>query len=235
MSSPTNANPSRIATGIEASIARSELILGGQKSGKSRRAELLARQWLDQNPAHQAVLIATAQPWDEEMRQRITRHQADRAQRVPGMTTVEEPLALAEAISQHSRADTLVVVDCLTLWLTNLLMPAEPDAVVPDSATVSTPDLSLGLPAGLEGNLVPNRPAAPTQHAHTATLLIAIENAHGPVVIVGNEIGLGVIPMGREVRAFVDALGRLNQDVASVCSRVTLMAAGLPLTLKDAT
>jgi adenosylcobinamide kinase / adenosylcobinamide-phosphate guanylyltransferase len=235
MSSPTNANPSRIANGIAASIARSELILGGQKSGKSRRAELLARQWLDQNPAHQAVLIATAQPWDEEMRQRITRHQADRAQRVPGMTTVEEPLALAEAISQHSRADTLVVVDCLTLWLTNLLMPAEPDAVVPDSATVSTLDLALGLPAGLEGNLVPNRPAAPTQHAHTATLLIAIENAHGPVVIVGNEIGLGVIPMGREVRAFVDALGRLNQDVASVCSRVTLMAAGLPLTLKDAT
>jgi adenosylcobinamide kinase/adenosylcobinamide-phosphate guanylyltransferase len=196
-------------------IAQSELILGGQKSGKSRRAELLARQWLDQSSAHNAVLIATAQPWDEEMRQRIARHQADRAQRVPDMTTVEEPLALAEAIAQHSRADTLVVVDCLTLWLTNLLMPAEPHAVVPD--------------------LLPNRPVALVQQAQAATLLIAIENAPGPVVIVGNEIGLGVIPMGREVRAFVDALGRLNQDVASVCSRVTLMAAGLPLTLKDAT
>jgi adenosylcobinamide kinase / adenosylcobinamide-phosphate guanylyltransferase len=196
-------------------IAQSELILGGQKSGKSRRAELLARQWLDQSSAHNAVLIATAQPWDEEMRQRIARHQADRAQRVPDMTTVEEPLALAEAIAQHSRADTLVVVDCLTLWLTNLLMPAEPHAVVPD--------------------LLPNRPVALVQQAQAATLLIAIENAPGPVVIVGNEIGLGVIPMGREVRAFVDALGRLNQDVASVCSRVTLMAAGLPLTLKETT
>ena len=64
-------------------------------------------------------------------------------------------------------------------------------------------------------------------------LLIAIKQAAGPVVLVGNEIGLGVIPMGRETRAFVDALGRLNQDVAAVCERVTFMAAGLPLTLKS--
>jgi adenosylcobinamide kinase / adenosylcobinamide-phosphate guanylyltransferase len=190
-------------------IARSELILGGQKSGKSRRAELLARQWLDQSGEHHAVLIATAQPWDDEMSQRIARHQVDRAQRVPGMATVEEPLALAQAIAERSRADTLLVVDCLTLWLTNLLMPAE--AVVSDKKV----------------------PPARDSAAHIASLLIAIENAPGPVVLVGNEIGLGVIPLGREVRAFVDALGRLNQDVAGVCQRVTLMAAGLPLTLKD--
>jgi adenosylcobinamide kinase/adenosylcobinamide-phosphate guanylyltransferase len=188
-------------------IAKSELILGGQKSGKSRRAELLARQWLDQRPGHRAVLIATAQPWDDEMHQRIARHQADRAERVPGMTTVEEPLALAEAIQKRSQPDTLVVVDCLTLWLTNLLMPAEYE---------------------------PNRPLAPVDIAQEASLLIAISQASGPVVLVGNEIGLGVIPMGREVRAFVDALGKLNQDVAAACQRVTLMAAGLPLTLKDA-
>jgi adenosylcobinamide kinase / adenosylcobinamide-phosphate guanylyltransferase len=191
-------------------IAKSELILGGQKSGKSRRAELLARQWLAQSSGHRAVLIATAQPWDEEMRQRIARHQADRAERVPGMATVEEPVALAEAIARHSQADTLVVVDCLTLWLTNLLMPAEPAP-----------------------NLEQNQPPASTDTARAASLLIAIEQSKGPVVIVGNEIGLGVIPMGREVRAFVDALGRLNQDVAATCQRVTLMAAGLPLTLKD--
>jgi adenosylcobinamide kinase / adenosylcobinamide-phosphate guanylyltransferase len=191
-------------------IAKTELILGGQKSGKSRRAELLARQWLAQNPDHRAVLIATAQPWDDEMRQRIARHQADRAERVPGMVTVEEPLALAEAIARHSQPNTLVVVDCLTLWLTNLLMPAE-----------STQ------------NSEEKRPLASMDIARTASLLIAIEQAKGPVVIVGNEIGLGVIPMGREVRVFVDALGRLNQDVAATCQRVTLMAAGLPLTLKD--
>ena len=64
-------------------------------------------------------------------------------------------------------------------------------------------------------------------------LLEAIESSRGPLVLVGNEIGLGVIPLGREVRAFVDALGRLNQEVAQACERVTLMAAGLPLTLKD--
>jgi adenosylcobinamide kinase / adenosylcobinamide-phosphate guanylyltransferase len=190
-------------------IAKSELILGGQKSGKSRRAELLARDWLAQSPDHRAVLIATAQPWDDEMRERIARHQVDRAERVPGLATVEEPLALAQAIERHSQAHTLVVVDCLTLWLTNLLMPAE---TAPSSEE--------------------NRPLAGMGIAKAASLLIAIEQAKGPVVLVGNEIGLGVIPMGREVRAFVDALGRLNQDVAATCQRVTLMAAGLPLTLK---
>ena len=183
------------------SISRSELILGGQKSGKSRRAELLARDWLAQSPLHKAVLIATAQPWDDEMRERISRHQADRAERVPGMRTLEEPLALHRAITQSSAPDTLVVVDCLTLWLTNMLMPAGDAQHQPDSSLI---DL----------------------------LLPAIEKSSGPVVLVGNEIGLGVIPLGRETRAFVDALGNLNQAVAAVCDRVTLMAAGLPLTLK---
>ena len=192
---------------ISTTISPSELILGGQKSGKSRRAELLAKQWLDETPTHRAVLIATAQPWDEEMRQRIARHQADRAVRVPSMQTFEEPLALAAAIKANSRADTLVVVDCLTLWLTNLLMPSDAQS---------------------------NLPVAPMDTAPAASLSIAIQEAPGPIVLVGNEIGLGVIPMGREVRAFVDVLGRLNQDVAAVCQRVTLMAAGLPLTLKDA-
>ena len=140
------------------------------------------------------------QAWDGEMRERIARHQRDRAERVPGMATVEEPLALASALTAHSTTDTLVVVDCLTLWLTNLLMPAEG--------------------AGVDAT------------SPTAALCAAIAAARGPVVLVGNEIGLGVIPMGRETRAFVDALGALNQAVAAACERVTLMAAGLPLTLK---
>ncbi|MCZ8257753.1 MAG: bifunctional adenosylcobinamide kinase/adenosylcobinamide-phosphate guanylyltransferase [Polaromonas sp.] len=188
------------------SNARSELILGGQKSGKSRRAELLAKQWLGQSTQHRAVMIATARPWDDEMRERIRRHQQDRAERVPGMATVEEPLELAQAIARHSAGNTLVVVDCLTLWLTNLLMPAP----------------------GFESN----QPLAQALHTHTAMILGAIGSAPGPVVVVGNEIGLGVIPLGRETRAFVDALGLLNQQVAGACERVTLMAAGLPLTLK---
>jgi adenosylcobinamide kinase/adenosylcobinamide-phosphate guanylyltransferase len=203
------------------SVAPSELILGGQKSGKSRRAELLARQWLDADPTHRAVLIATAQPWDTEMRQRIARHQADRAQRVPGMHTVEEPLQLAQAIVRHSDAHTLVVVDCLTLWLTNCLMPMQENG--DESSDRGNTDKSKQ-----------NMPLAQAQQVQTAPLLIAISNAPGPVVLVGNEIGLGVIPMGVQVRAFVDTLGRLNQDVAATCQRVTLMAAGLPLTLKGA-
>ena len=185
---------------------RSELILGGQKSGKSRRAELLARSWLAGSPAHQAVLIATAQPWDAEMRERIARHQTDRAERVPGMQTVEEPVQLAQTLTRHSQPDTLVVVDCLTLWLTNWLMPAEEN----QSKKAVVQDMSM----------------------QTAMLFRAIEQAAGPVVLVGNEIGLGVIPLGRDTRTFVDALGRLNQDVAQACARVTFMAAGLPLSLK---
>ena len=190
---------------------QSEFILGGQRSGKSARAETLARQWLEGQSARHAVLIATAQSWDDEMRQRIARHQADRALRVPGMQTVEEQQALGAVIRRLSQPDTLLVVDCLTLWLTNLLMPLF-DAPLPTG--------------GAEHS------AMALAQAPIADLLDAVAQATGPVVLVGNEIGMGVIPMGAPVRAFVDTLGRLNQDVARVCSRVTLMAAGLPLTLK---
>lgn len=194
------------------SVPRSEFILGGQRSGKSRRAETLAQHWLQADAQHHAVMVATARIWDEEMRLRIARHQADRTERVPGMHTVEEPLALAAAVSRLSQPDTLVVVDCLTLWLTNLLMPLFDSQYPTDQAQAETAALATE----------PIR-----------ALLCAIEQAPGPVVIVGNEIGMGVIPMGAQVRAFVDQLGRLNQDMARVCSRVTLMAAGLALTLKD--
>lgn len=190
-------------------VARSELILGGQRSGKSRRAEALAQSWLAASKAHSAVMIATGQALDAEMRARIERHQADRAQRLARMPTVEVPLALAQAIEDHSSVHTLVLVDCLTLWLTNQLMPSE---VSP-------------MPA----------PASAQAGAASERLLQALRRSSGPVVLVSNEIGLGVIPLGREVRDFVDALGRLNQEVATVCERVTLMAAGLPLILKEPT
>ncbi|WP_234194001.1 bifunctional adenosylcobinamide kinase/adenosylcobinamide-phosphate guanylyltransferase [Pseudacidovorax sp. NFM-22] len=183
-----------------------ELILGGQKSGKSRRAESAAGDWLAGAPGRRAVLIATAQAWDAEMTQRIARHRLDRAERVPGLETVEEPLRLPELIGALSRPDTLLVVDCLTLWLTNLLMPPELD---------------------------PQRAALPDWRTEALLLVEALSQAPGPVVLVGNEIGLGVIPLGEETRAFVDALGQLNQHVAAACRRVTLMVAGLPLTVKD--
>jgi adenosylcobinamide kinase/adenosylcobinamide-phosphate guanylyltransferase len=120
------------------------------------------------------------------------------------MQTVEEPVNIVSAIKQHSTEKTLIVVDCLTLWLTNLLMPLKiEDAVSEEEVVLAIEALSL-----------------------------AIEHAPGPVVFVSNEIGLGVIPMGAGVRSFVDNQGRLNQHLASVCQRVTLMVAGLPLRLK---
>ena len=190
-----------------------ELILGGQKSGKTRRAEQAARDWMDAGAGRHAVYLATGQAWDAEMQARIARHQADRALRVPGMQTVEAPLHLGQALQAHSNAQTLVVVDCLTLWLTNWMMPMQ------------------GVEQAASENQ-PNQASALDWKAQRALFLEVLPQCPGPVVVVGNEIGLGVIPLGREVRAFVDALGTLNQDVARVCGRATLMAAGLPLQLK---
>ena len=190
-------------------VAKSELILGGQKSGKTARAESLAAAWLAQSPSHHAVYIATAQAWDDEMGERIARHRQDRALRVPRMTTVEEPLELAAALTSNSRADTLVVVDCLTLWLTAILLPET-------------------------GFSEEKTPPARAPWTYAAMVSGAIGPAPGPLVLVSNEIGLGVVPLGRETRTFVDALGVLNQQVAQACERVTLMAAGLPLFLKGA-
>jgi adenosylcobinamide kinase/adenosylcobinamide-phosphate guanylyltransferase len=155
--------------------------------------------------------MATAQGSDVEMRSRIARHQADRVQRykddIRRVITIEEPLDLAQSISKHSNPQTLIVVDCLTLWLTNWLMPAE-----------------LLLEAESVGSY-------PSQEK---LFLSTLSQSNGPVVIVSNEIGLGVTPLGEQVRHYVDTLGLLNQRVAQVCDTVTLMAAGLPLKLKGA-
>lgn len=185
-------------------VCRSELILGGQKSGKSRRAESLAVKWLSGAERNQAIMIATGQAWDDEMTQRIARHQQDRAIRVPGMRTIEEPLNLAQALKQHDSPDTLLVVDCLTMWLTNRLMPVSGSGDTPQQWQAALHELQTTL-----------------------------QGLRGSVVMVGNEIGLGVIPMGQGVRHFVDALGVLNQALAQQCQRVTLMVAGLPLVLKE--
>lgn len=180
------------------------LLLGGQKSGKSRQAELLARQWLQADAGRSASLIATGTAYDAEMQERIARHQRDRCARVPQLATLEAPREVAQLLQAISRPEHLLVVDCLTLWLTNWLMPMEPSALEPAQAW----------------------------QAQCDAFIAALQAAPGPVILVSNEIGLGVIPMGREVRAFVDALGLLNQQVAAACNRVQLMAAGLPLQMK---
>jgi len=181
-----------------------ELILGGQKSGKSRCAELRAADWLACGERREAVLIATALPGDGEMAERIARHRADRAARVPRLQTLEVPHGLPEAVAEQSSPQRLLVVDCLTLWLTQLLLP-------------------LAGPALTESQWL----------ARQAALCDALREAAGPVVLVSNEIGLGLAPLSRESRQFLDALGLLHQRVAAVCERVTLMVAGLEMAVKQ--
>lgn len=169
------------------------LIVGGQRSGKSGHAERLAASWLAQAPGREVVVVATAQAWDEEMRQRIARHRADRPR---GWRTVEEPFGLAQVIQQEAAPHRLLLVDCLTLWLTNWLMPMDGQA--------DTPAWQLECEA----------------------LLGTLRQSPSTVVLISNEVGWGVIPLSAEVRAFVDELGRLNQAVARCCAELTLMVAG---------
>ena len=179
-----------------------ELILGGQRSGKSRCAESRAGAWLAASPGHSALFIATARALDDEMRARIARHRHDRAERLPAMATLEEPVALADALRAQAMPERLIVVDCLTLWLTNLLMPH--GRPIDDAALAQARD----------------------------ALLDALHSAVQPIVLVSNEIGLGVAPLGADTRRFVDELGRLHQAVAAICSRVTLMVAGIEVAVK---
>ncbi len=171
------------------------LVIGGARSGKSRHAEALAR-----GTGLERVYLATATAWDDEMRERIAAHRAMRAQ--DGWRTVEEPLALAEALRREASPGRVLLVDCLTLWLTNVMLDASPDR-----ASDATDVACAGLAA--------------------AALGLA-----GPAVFVSNEVGWGIVPDNRLARDFRDAQGHLNQRMADVCDRVTLVAAGLPLLLK---
>lgn len=163
------------------------LVLGGARSGKSRYAEGLVER------APQRVYLATAEARDGEMAERIAHHKARRG---GGWTTVEEPLALAEAIESQAGPDRAVLVDCLTLWLGNL-MGAERDVASEGDRLVST-----------------------------------LAGVAGPVVLVSNEVGLGIVPDNALARAFRDHAGRLHQAVAGVAQSVVFVTAGLPLPLK---
>ncbi len=169
------------------------LILGGQRSGKSGHAERLAAQWLQAEPGREVVVLATATAHDDEMHARIARHKADRPE---GWRTVEEPLHLSRVLAEQGSQHRLMLVDCLTLWLTNWLMPAHGVA-----------DLAAW-------------------RAEREATLAALRTCASPVVLVSNEVGWGIVPLSAEVRAFVDELGWLNQVVAQACTEVTLMLAG---------
>ena len=169
-----------------------ELILGGARSGKSRFAERLTA---DSGLA--VTYIATSQPLDGEMTERIAHH---RERRPAHWTLVEEPLQLARVLREQAAANRCLLVDCLTLWLTNLLM-------LDDAARLAE-----------ERN----------------ALLECLDGLPGRILLVSNETGLGVVPLGELTRRYVDEAGWLHQAVAERAQRVTFMVAGLPMTLKDA-
>jgi adenosylcobinamide kinase/adenosylcobinamide-phosphate guanylyltransferase len=179
------------------------LVFGGARSGKSAYAETLAAE-----SGKEVVYIATARAGDGEMAARIAHHQR---QRPAIWHTVEEPLALADALRQWCAPQRLVLVDCLTLWLSNLMFADGTD--YPDVGEIA-------LPAQF--------------HAQRATMLDALEHAAGDVVLVSNEVGMSIVPYGAISRAFTDEAGRLNQAVAAACDRAVFVAAGLPLVLKGA-
>jgi adenosylcobinamide kinase/adenosylcobinamide-phosphate guanylyltransferase len=164
------------------------LVLGGARSGKSLFGERLVT-----DSGHSPVYVATAEPRDAEMTERIAAHQARRG---PAWRIVEEPHALEAALAREAAPDRAVLVDCLTLWLSNL-MEAEADIA-----------------------------------ARTNALCEMLPRVSGLVVLVSNEIGLGLVPDNPLGRAFRDAQGRLNQKVAAAVDRVVFVAAGLPLVLK---
>lgn len=164
------------------------LVLGGARSGKSRYAQARAEAI-----AGELLFVATGQALDAEMAERIARHRADRG---PRWSTVETPVELAAAIRAESRAGRVLLVDCLTLWATNLLLGAH------------------------------DVPAA------TDALVDAISRAAGPLILVANEVGLGIVPDNALARRFRDEAGRVNQRVAAAVGEVMFIAAGLPLKLK---
>jgi adenosylcobinamide kinase/adenosylcobinamide-phosphate guanylyltransferase len=173
------------------------LIVGGQRSGKSRQAERLAQGWLSAAPGRSVTVVAPSLAHDDEMRARIQRHRLDRP---AGFATREAPLHLGAALREGDQPGQLLVVDCLTLWLTNWLFPVD------------------GLAQGQGG--------VSAWHAERDALLALLPTLQSTVVFVSNEVGWGVVPMSREVRAFVDELGWLNQAVARRCAQLTLMVAG---------
>ncbi|MEM1404061.1 MAG: bifunctional adenosylcobinamide kinase/adenosylcobinamide-phosphate guanylyltransferase [Pseudomonadota bacterium] len=178
----------------------STLILGGARSGKSARAAIVAESLLPQSIEADSgdrplLLVATAEAFDAEMIERIDRHRADRSAQ---WQVVEEPVDLVGVLQSKIEPHHVCVVDCLTIWLSNLFHYER--------------DIEASVNA----------------------LVAAVSSLAAPIVFVSNEVGLGIVPESALGRAFRDAQGRLNQQLAAVCDTVEFVIAGIPMTLKEA-
>lgn len=170
-------------------MTRHALVLGGARSGKTAFSERLAIRG-----GHKPAYLATAEALDAEMRDRVASHQRGRAER---FATIEEPLRLSDALIKAARDHDVILVDCLTLWITNLMMANE------DVASAVT---DLGA------------------------TLVQLKTAK--VILVSNEVGMGIVPDNAMARAFRDLAGSAHQRLAEVCDDVYFIVAGLPMTLK---
>ncbi len=169
-------------------MSRVTLVLGGARSGKSAFAEDMA-----QKSGLALHYIATGRAYDDEMHERIAVH---RKRRGSLWTTHEAPVDLADAITSFDNANNTILVDCLTLWVTNLMMDeADTDAAY---------ELLLGRLASMRAK----------------------------IILVSNEVGMGIVPENAMARQFRDLAGQLHQKIAALADDVYLVAAGLPLKLK---
>jgi len=167
------------------------LVLGGVRSGKSAFAQ--EQVALSGKPV---CYVATSQVWDDEMAERIRLHKVNRPSE---WQVIEEPLALASVLESLNDPEQAVIVECFTLWLTNLLC-------LEDDARLAQ---------------------------EKAALLDIVEHFKGDLVLVSSEVGLGIMPMNAMARRFADEAGEMNQLLAKLTNRVTLVAAGLPMPLKS--
>ncbi len=165
-----------------------ELILGGARSGKSRLAESRALQ-----SPKKCIYIATGTAEDEEMERRIAAHKKRRGEH---WRLIEEPLRLADVLRETDDSNSAIVVDCLTLWLSNCLHHGDFER-------------------------------------EKTQLINTIPSMRGDIFMVSNQTGSGIVPLGKLSRQFVDYSGWLHQELAQICDRVTLVVAGLPLSLKE--
>jgi adenosylcobinamide kinase/adenosylcobinamide-phosphate guanylyltransferase len=185
----------------ERGVRERHLLLGGARSGKTAHAISLAKSLSTQKKID-VTYVATAQPLDAEMRHRISLH---RAERPATWHTLEAPGSLAQAVAMLP-ADHIVVIDCMTLWLSNALLQDFRD----DAPTA----------------------ALPTWERERADFLQWLNATNNPVLLISNEVGAGIVPLSAVSRRFQDEQGRLNQALAAICEQVTLVVAGIAVPIK---
>lgn len=203
------------------------LVLGGARSGKSRYGEALVRQYTALG--FDACYVATAQALDDEMSTRIAKHQAGRSDDGIEWQLFEESLALTALLKQLAKPGRVILVDCLTLWLTNQLLASNVNI---DDEPAPTEWNATDFAVSTFATSTSDDKAYASWQAEKTAFVDSLVELEGVVVLISNEVGSGIVPLGELSRQFVDEAGWLNQAVATLADNVTLVVAGLPLALK---